>query len=793
MSLFRSSPPARRAHGRAAARHTHHVSLRGRLGKVAAAVAAPAILVATLGLAVATVEAGPGGWGALEPSPQNRTEVGAAKLGGSIYVLGGLVAARDATDAVVRYNIATDDWDEAADLPLAVHHPGVTAAGGFVWIYGGKTDSGDSSKRLYRFDPGADDWQRMEDAPSARFAMGFAAQGDRLYAAGGARSDEARLKRLDVYDISAQRWLRRAPMAIGRNHAGATFSDGILYVTGGRPGPIHGGRRTVEAYDPAADEWSAIPPLGTARSGHLAVTLADGRIVAFGGEERDGGETIEEVEAYDPASGEWEYLPDMTTPRHGMGGAADANRVLAIEGGPEPGLSLSNANEYLDVPAVPRGAPATDGPATAAAPEAPRNVIVVMADDMALSQLEYMPTVQGFLGAKGVTYTNNFAVQPLCCPSRATFLTGQYPHNHGVRANVPPTGGFENLPADTLNLWMQDAGYRTAWVGKYLNGYGTQNPRLVPPGWDEWRVIAGRFDYYRYDLNVNGNVRRHGSRPADYQTDVLARGATRIFRQSKGPLFMVVSPFAPHQKRRGGGATPAPRHKGLYADEPLPSANAFGDDLTDKPPWVALEAEASTPRSARRRWGSGLASLQAVDELVARLRRELRKRNQVGETVFAFTSDNGYLFGEHSLLTKDVPYEPSIAVPLVVRGPGFEHATVDDGLRSNADLPVTIAEITGAQPTSTVDGRSLLDATHRDELLIEGGTNPGDNQPPWAGIRTPTAMYAEYETGDVELYDLVEDPEQLTNVAGEPEYAALEADLALALEDARDCAGASCP
>lgn len=292
-------------------------------------------------------------WSSLTPSPLERTEVGAARVGDRIYVLGGFDPVEGTTAAMVRYDISADGWSRAAPLPIAVNHPGVAALGGQVYVYGGNLQGSGGverkSSRLYRYDPRRDRWTRLADAPSERGAMGLVAIGRRLYAVGGYTVEDQTVGELAVYDVKRDRWRFGPEMPTGRNHVGAAALNGRLIVTGGRPGAIDGGLTTVESYDPRTRRWSTLAPLATARSGHAAVAAA-GRLVAFGGEELgEGGSTIEQVEAYDPRSDSWSALPDMITPRHGLGAAARKGRVFALEGGPMPGLAYSGAAEFLDV------------------------------------------------------------------------------------------------------------------------------------------------------------------------------------------------------------------------------------------------------------------------------------------------------------------------------------------------------------------------------------------------------------------------------------------------------------
>jgi N-acetylneuraminic acid mutarotase len=293
-------------------------------------------------------------WGALAPSPLERTEVGAARVGDRIYVVGGFISSGGTTRRVVRYDISADRWREVAPLPIAVNHPGVTALDGRVYVYGGNWPRpGRSRERktdnLYRYTPARDRWARLEDAPTARGAMGFVGIGDRLYAAGGYTQTNFSLRTLEIYDVTDGTWRSGPPMPTGRNHVGAAVLGGRMVVTGGRPGGPNGGLTTVEAYDPRRDRWSTLPSFTTPRSGHTAV-VADGRLVVLGGEELgEGGTTIEQVEVLGPA-GAWESLPDMITPRHGLGGVSRDRRIYALEGGPTPGLAYSGALEFLDLP-----------------------------------------------------------------------------------------------------------------------------------------------------------------------------------------------------------------------------------------------------------------------------------------------------------------------------------------------------------------------------------------------------------------------------------------------------------
>lgn len=292
-------------------------------------------------------------WSALTPSPLQRSEVGAARVGDRIYVVGGFASTGQTTGRMVRYDISANRWREVAELPVAVNHPGVTAYRGRVYVLGGNFGAAvagqSKSNRLYRYTPAQDRWKRLPSATIHRGALALVGKRDRLYAIGGYTDSNDQVRRVEIYEISDRRWRVGKPMPTGRNHLGAAAIAREIYVTGGRPGPEHGGLATVERYDTARDRWSTLASMSTARSGHATVA-AGGRIVAFGGEELDGGTTIEQVEAYDAVNDRWQPLPEMVTPRHGLGGVARGGRIFALEGGPQPGLAFSAAIEYLDLP-----------------------------------------------------------------------------------------------------------------------------------------------------------------------------------------------------------------------------------------------------------------------------------------------------------------------------------------------------------------------------------------------------------------------------------------------------------
>jgi arylsulfatase A-like enzyme len=432
-----------------------------------------------------------------------------------------------------------------------------------------------------------------------------------------------------------------------------------------------------------------------------------------------------------------------------------------------------------------------------------------MTDDQTVEEMRVLPKTRALLAVEGTTFTNSFVAYPLCCPSRATFLTGQYAHNHGVLANAPPRGGYQRLDhANALPVWLQQAGYFTAHLGKYLNHYGVASP-APPPGWSRWFGLIDPSTYKMHDYTASddGVPARYGEAPADYQTDVLAAEAETLLRSRAGagkPFFVTVAPIAPHLERIDGiqiPPRPAPRHAGRFAGEPFPPKPSFSEpDVRDKPAHIRRLPPLSPAKAARQAsiYRARRASLLAVDDLVARLVKSLAETGQLEATVILFTSDNGFLLGEHRVPDqKYYPYEESIRVPLVIRGGGFPAGAVASQPVSNVDLAPTVVALTGARAGRTMDGRPLLPLAldpweGRDRALLIEGVGTGRTKPSYQAVRDPRWLYVEYATGDRELYDLQKDPFQLTSRHAGAALAPVRTDLARRLARLRSCSGASC-
>ncbi|MEX0753740.1 MAG: sulfatase [Actinomycetota bacterium] len=426
--------------------------------------------------------------------------------------------------------------------------------------------------------------------------------------------------------------------------------------------------------------------------------------------------------------------------------------------------------------------------AASAATSEPPSVVLVVTDDQRAGTLDAMPTVRAELAGRGVDFPEAFVTNPLCCPSRASILTGQYSHSTGVYRQVPPFGRFEWFrDDDTIATRLDDAGYETALFGKYLDGY--QHAALsgyVPPGWDRWEAFV-RSAYVDYRLTHDGTIVDHGDTDADYATDVLAADAASFVRGAAGPLFLVFAPPAPHAP-----AMPAPRHVNAPVPAARPMPPSFDEaDVSDKPGYVRslprLDEEARAELERLR--VDQTRSLLSVDEGVAEILTALEETGRLENTLMIYTSDNGLLLGEHRWTAKEVPYEEAIRVPFVVRYDPVTRGRPDSVLAPvlNIDIAPTIAEVTGAVP-APVDGRSILpllqgnDRGWRDAFLIEHlrGTNP---VPTYCAIRSPDHLYVEYETGERELYDLERDPFQLRNLAGTSASATAAEELGARLAD----------
>jgi N-acetylglucosamine-6-sulfatase len=501
------------------------------------------------------------------------------------------------------------------------------------------------------------------------------------------------------------------------------------------------------------------------------------------------------------------------------------------------------------------------------------NILVVMTDDMAAADLAQMPNVRRLLVDQGTQFTDAVDSYPLCCPARATFITGQYAHNHGVGGNFHPYGWYGMAGrGNTLPAWLQTAGYRTAMIGKWLNGYGAKDAHgEIPKGFDIWGGLldVSAYDYHNFGMNLNGKLRFWGDRefaeklirfariqvthrempglsdvfaelekemgprpysywgtedPDDYSVDVTGDMIRRLVageRTKKDPFFVWWSPAASHREdvanalmgRPGPDPRPPVRHADAVAQLSLPRPANFNEaDLADKP---SNMTDALAPLSDAQihqlelNYQGRIGSLLAVDDHVAKLVATLRRTKQLRNTLIVFLSDNGWMQGEHRVPgDKYLPYEESLKVPFVLRGPGVPRGRTVSGQVANVDFAPTLLDAAGAEAGRVMDGVSLLPVARRPATLPDraiqlealnrllSGDFPLPLQGwdrPYRGVRTERYTYVVYtDTGERELYDRNTDPAQLENVAADPAYAAVRKRLASRLARLNTCEGQAC-
>ena len=373
------------------------------------------------------------------------------------------------------------------------------------------------------------------------------------------------------------------------------------------------------------------------------------------------------------------------------------------------------------------------------------NVVVIMSDDQAPQMMRALPTVRREIGRRGTTFANAFATYPLCCPARATLLTGQYAHNHGVLGNNRPSGGGYHALIDkrrTLAAWFQANGYATGFAGKFLNGVRT--PHRAPFGWDSWSALVGEggdglSSYYDYDVfEPDGTPRHYGSASSDYQTDALTRDYALPFIQAQaavpGPYFLWLAYHPPHfgvgRADRAGrrcslgppddragrqSAIPPPRYARAFSGARLPHPPSFNEaDVSDKPKLVGRRPPLSRTdlELIRRDYRCGLAALAALDDGVEQIVAMLEGVGELDNTVLVFTSDQGVMNGEHRIKRgKNRPYEEAIRIPLMVSGPGVLDGRTVEAPVANVDIAPTLLNLAGATIpdglSRPLDGTSL--------------------------------------------------------------------------------------
>lgn len=487
--------------------------------------------------------------------------------------------------------------------------------------------------------------------------------------------------------------------------------------------------------------------------------------------------------------------------------------------------------------------PVTPDPAFGEQP----NFVFILTDDQDVASYsrETMPRTWRLLSGEGTTFTNHVDTTPLCCPSRAALQSGQYGHNNGVLNNKPGYADLEGKD-NLLPVWLQRAGYRTAYVGKFMNGYDSyvEDRDDVAPGWDRWSVLSGNaLGYYDFRLTVDGNQRKEEYAGSDYMTDVLNERAVELIGDLSGeqPFYLQVGQLAPHVENLnansggacGGDAVPARSDEGRFAGAQLPHLPGIREtDVSDKPPMVSglPELDEAKLEQIRGRYQCRLETLPAVDRGIAEIVRVLRAEGELDDTVITFASDNGNFHGQHRLPGgKGLPYTEAAHVPFVMRVPprylgDRQPVPRVDAATANIDYVPTVVELAGTETCPVagdcrvMDGRSLLPLltgrergwpTRRPILTeldigkeqLQSGRGiscryVGVRQGPWVYVRHTSlpdlATGTCAETEEIELYNHDTDPfelDNLTAVATGARDAAVVERLSSLTDELSDCAG----
>jgi N-acetylglucosamine-6-sulfatase len=417
------------------------------------------------------------------------------------------------------------------------------------------------------------------------------------------------------------------------------------------------------------------------------------------------------------------------------------------------------------------------------------NIIFVLTADLAWNLVQYMPHVQD-MQAHGTTFANYFVTDSLCCPSRSSIFTGNFPHDTGIVSNGDKGGGFTGFrkrgeESSTFATSLRRAGYRTAFLGKYFNGYQPKD-RYVPPGWTEWDVTGDGYSGFDYNLNENHHLRHYGQAPKDYLTDVISGKAADFITASAAahaPFLVEVATFAPHHPY-----TPAPRDANSFAAVAALRGPAYNKLPADAPGWLA----GRTPLTAAQQnaidtaFRKRVQAVQAVDRMIGNLQETLSQAGVADDTLMVFSSDNGYHMGEYRLGPgKMTAFDTDVRVPLVMAGAGVAAGQTVAAPVENIDLRPTFEALGGAATPSNVDGRSLIPLLGgkttpgwRTAALVEHhgpDTDPADpdqpgpdsgNPPTYSALRTTGVTYVEYADGTREYYDRTTDPDELHNTVG---------------------------
>ena len=423
------------------------------------------------------------------------------------------------------------------------------------------------------------------------------------------------------------------------------------------------------------------------------------------------------------------------------------------------------------------------------------NIVFVLADDLSANLVPFMPHVLG-LQQTGTSFANYTVTDSLCCPSRASILTGRFPHDTGVYTNTAPDGGFAKFfrlheQNAAFNVALARAGYRTAMMGKYLNGYLPghnfgSGRNYIPPGWTEWDVAGEAYHEFNYHLNEDGHVRYYRGRPGDYLTSVLTQRADAFISAcalQRAPFFLEVATFSPHAPY-----VPAPTDAGTLGGLQLSRAAPFDRLPRHGPAWLRRRGPLPAAKLAHfdQVYQRRAESVLSIDRMLGSIEATLASTGEASSTDIFFSSDNGYHIGEYRLSPgKRTAYDTDVNVPLVASGPGVLRGHVVNQVAQNIDLAPTFESIAGVTPPPTVDGRSLQPLLghkrvrhwrryalieHQHTALAPGDPDSLDgrhtsNPPTYEALRTRRFTYVEYANGSREFYNRVADPQELDNIA----------------------------
>ncbi|MFT6881492.1 MAG: N-acetylglucosamine-6-sulfatase [Cyclobacteriaceae bacterium] len=428
------------------------------------------------------------------------------------------------------------------------------------------------------------------------------------------------------------------------------------------------------------------------------------------------------------------------------------------------------------------------------------NFLFVLVDDQpfdalgAYGRYQFLETPNmDKLAKKGVNFSNFYCTQSICSPSRASFMTGTYPHIHGVNQNnqyVDPR--WEDLPP--MNQHLQKSGYQTAHIGKIHMAH-LEGKDHIRPGFDYWYSFIGQGTYFDPMVNDNGKEYQE----TGYMTDILTSKALEWLDNERDPS----KPFYLNLWHKGvhEDHSPAPRHENLYAehDLPTPPYDTHLETFEDKPEWQRIKAYDSEWKSyipiselPQKEWPIKgdkfmklLRCIKAVDESLGTVMAKLEEMGELDNTVIIFSSDNGYFMGEHTYWDKRIAYENSMRIPMIISYPKLIQADTDiEKICLNIDVAPTILDIAGIEIPSYMQGESMkpLFAKEtkdwREEFLFEYYV---DDAYPYAGPNMLAVRTDRYKLVDNnlendidELYDLEVDPGEMNNLIDDSEYDSLE-------------------